>query len=368
MQSSLNIGVGYADGKFILYREDGYILAFRESGTAPCEESYSNEAATADCRKVFANCDRYLSMWKSFTNKVVTHVQVYSYGPFGQVTENAVATYNTFPYDPRERAWYMAAESSQKAVWCPIFPVSPVVPPATIPGLSFATPFYAPSGDLIGVCASDIDSRQVIDVLAPLAEDDMSTVVYVVEDATLYLLGSSIGEHSSITENTISAVTDANNWIIRESAKAVIQNSEFLADGSYVVEVVDEGGVLCVELSTYSDNMSGTTAWKLVSVIMADTCGSNYERPLSESSKLMLSEASRIFEAVASLPGVLNFQSGSSIDAPLSWPILDSTTEPPMEGSSQQSIWAVTNSAVDMSAFLVSNISVVFLLLKACFY
>lgn len=206
---------------------------------------------------------------------------MYSYGSFGQVSEGTVATYNTFPYDPRERAWYMAAESSQKGVWCPIFPVSPVVPPATIPGLSFATPFYAPTGDLIGVCASDIDSRNVIDVLAPLAESDMSTVVYVVEDSTLYLLGSSIGEHSSITDNDISVVMDAKNWIIRKSANTVIQNSEFLADGSYFVEDLEEGGALCVELSTYSDSMSGTTAWKLVSVVIADTCSSNYERPLS---------------------------------------------------------------------------------------
>lgn len=70
----------------------------------------------------------------------------------------------------------------------------------------------------------------------------------------------------------------------------------------------------------------------------------------------MLTETTRIFEAVASLPGVLNFQSGSSINAPLSWPILDSTTEPPVEGTSQQSTWAVAKSVVDMSVFLVRNI------------
>ena len=52
MPSSLNIGIGYSDGKFILYREDGFILAFREAGTAPCDASYSNEAAAEDCRKV----------------------------------------------------------------------------------------------------------------------------------------------------------------------------------------------------------------------------------------------------------------------------------------------------------------------------
>jgi hypothetical protein len=52
LPSSLNIGVGYEDGLFLLYREDGFILAFREAGIAPCEESLSNEASSADCRKV----------------------------------------------------------------------------------------------------------------------------------------------------------------------------------------------------------------------------------------------------------------------------------------------------------------------------
>jgi hypothetical protein len=286
---------------------------------------------------------------------------VYSYGPNGAVTSDTTAAYNTFPYDPRERAWYMAAESAGKGIWCPIFMVSPVVPPATIPGLSFATPFYSATGELQAVCASDIDSRNVIDVLAPLAQADMSTLVYVVEDTTLILLGSSIGEHSTYSDGAISPATEANNWIIKQSATALLEADgvTFKADGAYTVQVDgSDDDFLCVQLTSYSDSASSTTLWKIVAVVQSDECdaGDDYERPLGETAAMMLADTAQILSAVGSLSEVLNFHSGSSITAPLSDSVLARTTEPAISGISQQSTWALTNSVIDLADVLVRTL------------
>lgn len=278
---------------------------------------------------------------------------MFSYGPDGAILSTAVASYNTFPYDPRERKWYEDAAAAETATWCSLFPVSPVVPPATIPGLSYATPFYSASDELIGVCASDIDSTLVNEALAPLGAADMSTVVYAVESDTLYLLGSSIGEHSGIENNEISSVRDADNWVIRKSARAVIDGSTFRADGSYTVAADSDGSALCVQLKTYLDDVSGTTGWKVVAAVQSSSCGAEYTTPLSEVAVRMMEEVTNILRAVESLPRILNFQSGSDIFAPLDAPILD-TSEPGLDSLSRQSTWAVAHSSAHMHPFLVS--------------
>lgn len=52
VSSSLNVGVGYESGAFLLYRGDGYVLAYREAGVGACGDSFGNAGVSADCRKV----------------------------------------------------------------------------------------------------------------------------------------------------------------------------------------------------------------------------------------------------------------------------------------------------------------------------
>jgi hypothetical protein len=246
---------------------------------------------------------------------------------------------------------------------------SPLLPPVYIPGFSFVSPFYSRvDGALEGICGSETDIRKINELLSQYA--DKHSLVYIVEASSLYLIGSSIGEHSTYNaESIVYNVTDAKNPIIRNTASELLfTDSTFKPDGSYTMDI--SGETYCFELLSFSDSISYTLDWKIVAVDNSEGCEEvkSYERTIAQASRYMRHDVQSIFDGMAYIPAAIDFLSGSMVTSPLSTTTIAMHPEPGEEGqgtTTQQSLWLLMKAFEDNNA-LVEYLTTLFIVPYSC--
>ncbi|MEM1309029.1 MAG: cache domain-containing protein, partial [Cyanobacteria bacterium P01_H01_bin.153] len=139
-------------------------------------------------------------------------VQVYRLNEQGRTQD----LFRIRAYEPRQRLWYQSAVAAGKPGWTDLYEFTGVYPTY---GLSFVQPYYDSSGVLQGVLGADFTLRDISRYLSSLNIGKTGEAFIVERDGTL--IASSIDESPAGPDNKPQLVSQVNNLLIRETAKAI---------------------------------------------------------------------------------------------------------------------------------------------------
>ncbi len=168
------------------------------------------------------NSTSNLSLQIQYSNPATNYYFNYAYV---NAAEDIVVTDRTLErqYNPRQRPWYIAAQTKGSATWSEIY----LDFDDMVPVITASEPVYDWDGNLVGVCATDFLLSVELDTFLSQLSIGKSGETFIIERSGLLVSSSTADEEALLTGEGESAqrlpATQSQNWLVAETANHLLQ-------------------------------------------------------------------------------------------------------------------------------------------------